>query len=89
MTLRGSDLKSSQGFRFRQYSKWQIGGYNGVQNSKIRLRHRVAIPTTNLPVDVKARIHAIKPAAWPRAKIKGIDVSIKELERLGMSDRWI
>jgi hypothetical protein len=74
------------------------GTYVGIEKA-----FRFAIPTTNLPPEVRARIHAIKPAAWTRAKIKGIDTSkeflwldddpdnasIEELERLGMSDRWI
>ena len=79
-------------------SRSHEGTYDGIEQA-----FRFAIPTTNLPAEVKARIHAIKPAAWPRAKIKGINVSeqflwldddpdnasLEELERLGMSDRWI
>jgi hypothetical protein len=74
------------------------GTYVGIEKA-----FRFAIPTTNLPPEVKARIHAIKPAAWTRAKIEGIDVSeeflwldddpddssLRELERLGMGDRWV
>ena len=79
-------------------SRSHDGTYAGIEQA-----FRFAIPAVNLPVEIKDRIHAIKPAAWPRAKIKGIDISkeflwldddpddasIKELERLGMMKRWV
>ena len=79
-------------------SRSHDGSYAGIEQA-----FRFAIPTTSLPAAIKDRIHAIKPAAWPRSKIEGIDVSeeflwldddpddasLRELERLGMGNRWI
>jgi hypothetical protein len=79
-------------------SRSHDGSYAGIEQA-----FRFAIPTTSLPIEIKDRIHAIKPAAWPRSKIEGIDVSeefiwldddpddasLRELERLGMGNRWI
>jgi hypothetical protein len=79
-------------------SRSHDGSYSGIEQA-----FRFAIPTTSLPIKIKDRIHAIKPAAWPRSKIEGIDVSeeflwvdddpdvasLRELERLGMGGRWI
>jgi len=79
-------------------SRSHDGSYAGIEQA-----FRFAIPTTSLPIEIKGRIHAIKPAAWPRSKIEGIDVSEefiwldddpddvshRELERLGMGNRWI
>lgn len=79
-------------------SRSHDGSYAGIERA-----FRLAIPTTNLPVEVKDRIHAIKPTIWHLAKVEGIntsedflwlddnpdDASLKVLERLGMSDRWV
>lgn len=79
-------------------SRSHDGSYAGIEQA-----FRFAIPTTNLPIKIKNRIHAIKTAAWPRSKIGGIDLSreffwldddpddasLRELKRLGMGDRWI
>ena len=51
-------------------SRSHDGGYEEIERA-----FRFAIPTTNIPDNVRRLIRAIRPAPWGREKVEGIDLS--------------
>lgn len=79
-------------------SRSHDGSYAGIERA-----FRFAIPANNLPEEIRAAIHAIRPAAWHKSKIEGIDqsrnfywvdddaddASVAALEAAGLSSRLV